>query len=83
MQAGDLGEQRIAAVADFLGFQGGEPASLLLVEPTHQEIDLVMMPALRVIPTTAAVGAPALINRIGHGGTSANSGRKARRTLYE
>jgi hypothetical protein len=38
MQAGDQGNTGIAAVALLVGFDGGEPAALLLVEAAEQEV---------------------------------------------
>jgi hypothetical protein len=32
VEAGNLGEQGVAAVADLLGLQGGQPAALLFVQ---------------------------------------------------
>jgi hypothetical protein len=42
VQAGNEGDQGVAAVADLFGFQGGEPAPLLLIEAAHQEVHLVV-----------------------------------------
>jgi hypothetical protein len=39
MQTSDPGQEVIAAMADFGRLDGGVPASLLLIESAHQEID--------------------------------------------
>jgi hypothetical protein len=49
VQAGDAGQQGIAAVPGLLGFQGGEPAALLFVEAAHQEVDVAMELAVGVV----------------------------------
>jgi hypothetical protein len=67
VQAGDEGEQGIAAVAGFLGLQGHKPAALLLVQAAHQEVDLVVELAVRVLLAAPAVGASTRMNRaVGH-----------------
>jgi hypothetical protein len=42
VQPGDQRQPAIAAMADVGRFDGGIPAALLLIEPTHQEIDPAM-----------------------------------------
>ncbi len=42
VQAGNEGKQGIAAVASFLGLQCSEPAALLLVEATDEEVNLIV-----------------------------------------
>jgi len=38
VQAGDQGDTCIAAVAVLVGFEGGEPAALLLIKAAEQEV---------------------------------------------
>jgi hypothetical protein len=42
VQASDLGEQPIAAMTDAVRFEGDIPAPLGFIEPTEQEIHLLM-----------------------------------------
>jgi hypothetical protein len=71
VQAGDEGEQRVAAVAGLLGLQGGEPPALLLVQAAHQEVDLVVTSLVGVILPALATGARTRANRaVGHDGSS-------------
>jgi hypothetical protein len=83
VQAGDLCEQGVAAVTDLLGLQGCQPATLLLIEAAHQEVDLGVPVAVGVIQAGLAVGALALVNRgVRHDKTSAAMDLKARGSLY-
>src|SRR5262249_41045283 len=82
VQAGDGGQQSVAAVAGFLGFQGGQPASLLLIEATHQEIDLVVELSVGMALPASARGTLALMDRtVGHDQSSGTPRLKVRRTL--
>jgi hypothetical protein len=83
VEAGDPGEQGIAAVADLLGLQGGEPAPLLLVQAAHQEVEVGVPLPVGVIAAASTGGALALMNRsVRHDETSAAVRRDERRTLY-
>ncbi|HWU37396.1 MAG TPA: hypothetical protein VN203_07060 [Candidatus Acidoferrum sp.] len=62
MQAEDKGDVGIAAVADFLGFQGSEPASLLFVEAAGEEIHMVMHVPFRMVGTGKAGRALAAVD---------------------
>ena len=48
VQAANKGEGGIAAIAEFLGLEGGQPAVLLLIETAHQEVEVGMPVAIRV-----------------------------------
>jgi Zn-dependent alcohol dehydrogenase len=63
VQAGNQGDAGVAAVAGLLGFQGGDPAALLLVEAVQQDIEPVMVFALGVVVAAQASGALALMDR--------------------
>ena len=83
MQAGNEGKQGIAAVAGFFGLQGGEPSALLLVQATHEEVNLMMKLSIQVIVPAAAVGAGAYMNdAVSHDDFSAKQRSELRRTLY-
>jgi hypothetical protein len=83
VQAGDLGQQGVSAVAGLLELQGGQPAALLFIEAAQEEVDLVVVLAFRVLLPTAAGGAFAQVNpMIGHDTSSMMSRLKPRRTLY-
>jgi hypothetical protein len=72
VQAGDEGQQRIAAVSDLLGLQGGEPASLLLVEAAQEQVHVPMEGLVGVVRASDAIGALADVNgEISHDGSSA------------
>jgi hypothetical protein len=49
IHTGDLGQQSITAVPDAIGLQGHKPTSLGFIEPTEQEIHLLMELPLRMI----------------------------------
>jgi hypothetical protein len=84
VQAGNESEQGIAAVACFLGLQGGEPTALLLVEATDEEVDLVVEFTVGMILLALAVGAGTGVNHVvGHDESSVRERGKLRRTLYE
>jgi hypothetical protein len=83
MQAGDEGKQGIAAVAGFLGLQGSEPAALLLIEATHQEVDLVVELPVGVIVAALALGAGTDMNdAAGHHDSLRKKRGELRRILY-
>jgi hypothetical protein len=83
VQAGDGGQQGVAAIAGFLGLQGGQPAALLLVEATHQEVDLVVEPSVGMILPASARGTLTLMDRIvSHDQSSKTPRLKVRRALY-
>jgi hypothetical protein len=42
VQAGDLRQQRVAAPAKALGFEGHEPAALLLIQAADQQVDVLV-----------------------------------------
>lgn len=71
VESGDQGEENVAAVSDLLGLQSSEPASLLFIEATHQEIDVVMMLAGVGVVAGKTSRALALMNRnLGHRSSS-------------
>jgi hypothetical protein len=83
VQAGDGGQQGVAAIAGFLGLQGGQPAALLLVEATHQEVDLVVELSVGMILPASARGTLARMDRtVGHDQSSKTPRLKVGRTLY-
>ena len=49
VEAGDLGHEANASVAEALGFDDGVPASLLFVQTAQQQIDLLMMQPLGMV----------------------------------
>ena len=63
MQAGDAGDVAVAAVADFLGLQAGDPAALLLIEALQQSIQLAMELPLGMVRTSSTAGTLALMDR--------------------
>jgi hypothetical protein len=82
VQAGDVGQEGVASVAEFLGLQGGEPASLLLIEAAHQEVEMGVPLPLGMILTSLAAGALTLMDRgVRHDETSAAWVTKGRRSL--
>jgi hypothetical protein len=84
VEASDEGEEGVAAVAYVVRFEGSEPASLLLVEATHQEVDLMVQLLLLRVQTQLAVGALTRMNKnVRHDEISAAEDLKERRTLYE
>jgi len=48
VEARDVSETLITAVAEAVGFDGCEPPALLLIKPRHQEIDLLMESLFRM-----------------------------------
>src|SRR5581483_9150615 len=71
VQAGDAGEQRIAAVPDLLGLQGGEPASLLFIEAAQEQVHVPMEGVVGVLGIRSALGTLAGVNSaICHDGSS-------------
>jgi hypothetical protein len=42
IQSRDLGEETDAAMSNLVGFHGGVPASLLLIQATEQQVHLLM-----------------------------------------
>lgn len=82
MQAGNEGEQGVAAVAGLLGLQGGEPAPLLLIEAAQEEVNLVMQLPLGVVVTDLAFGALTQMNGdVRHDEISAAEDLEVRRLL--
>ena len=68
-----MGEEGVAAVAEFVGLQGSEPAALLLVEAAEQQVHLAVDLAVGMVLAAGAIGALALLNYpVRHGGTSAS-----------
>ena len=71
VEAGDLSEPRIAAVADLLGLQGSEPAALLFVEAAENEVRVAVEQAFGMIVIRDAGGTLAFVNGgCGHCGPS-------------
>jgi hypothetical protein len=62
VQAGDQGQQAVPAVAELLGFQGGEPAPLRLVQTVEQQVHAVVQDLVRMRPVGLTVGALAAMN---------------------
>jgi hypothetical protein len=68
VQAGDLGQPAITAVADLGRFDGGVPAALLLVEAAYQEVHLAVDLLVGMGLGAGTGGALALIEiALGHG----------------
>jgi hypothetical protein len=83
VQTGNEGEGGVAAIAEFLGLEGGQPAALLLIETTHQEVEMGVPVAVRVVWTILAMRAGALKYRsVYHDNISAAAVFKMRETLY-
>jgi hypothetical protein len=62
-----LGQQDLAAVPDLLRLQSREPPPLLFVEPTEQEVDVVVQVPVGMILATNARRTLALVDRdLGH-----------------
>jgi hypothetical protein len=79
VQTRDARHHGIAAVAELLGLEGGDPAALLLVEAAAEEIHLVVDLLLGVVCTRPTVGALALMNiASGHNGSSVHCPRRAK-----
>lgn len=73
IEAGDLADEFDAAVAMALGFEGGIPAALLLVEAAEEYIDLAMDLLLgRIadgsISGLCLAGRARTLMKLGHGG---------------
>jgi hypothetical protein len=82
VQAGDGGQQGVAAVTGLAGLQSGQPAALLLVEATHQEVEVVVVLAVGVILPAPTGGALAQMDRaVVHDKSSGSRRLKLRRTL--
>ena len=62
MQSGDGGDPLESAVAEPLGFVGGDPASLLFIEAAEEEVELVVLTAFGMVPGETG-GASAVVNR--------------------
>jgi hypothetical protein len=54
VQAGDLRQQRIPAAAEALGFECHEPAALLLIQASDQQIDVLVNDTIRMRLTIPA-----------------------------
>jgi hypothetical protein len=68
MEAGDGGQQAVAAVAEALGFPGSQPASLLLVESAEEQIKLSMHLLVGMICRLEAIRTLTLVKQGGvHG----------------
>src|SRR5262249_44979425 len=84
VQAGDLRQQGVAAVADVLGLQGGQPAALLLVQAAHQQVDVVVQgPRGVVLPREAGGTGTAVDDRIDHDSSSLSRANRTRRIVSE
>src|SRR4051794_14250759 len=82
VQAEDEADAAVAAVPDFLGLQGGEPAPLLLIEAAEEDRHLVVQLPVGVVPTRSTVGALAGMNLdVGHDGPSV-CGPRGRKSVY-
>jgi len=67
MHSRDLREQNVATMSDRLGFESSKPSSLLFVEATEKQVDVVMDMAFGMVLTSDAGHALALVNRdLGH-----------------
>src|SRR6266849_7667101 len=64
VQAGDAGDDRVAAIADLLGLKARDPAALLFVEPLEEQVHLFMQQSLGVIRVAETSRALALMNRV-------------------
>src|SRR5262249_47601778 len=83
MQAGDLGQQDVAAMAVALGLQAGEPTSLLLVQATHDEVDLLVALPLGMGLSRLTRGAGTAMDRGRDHGSTSVTGNDRPRPLYE
>lgn len=63
MQAGNEGNPGVAAVAQFLGLQTGDPAALLFIEAVEYPIQLAVQLAFGMIGAGSTHGALALMDR--------------------
>lgn len=63
MHSRDLREKNVAPVSDFLRFQSSKPTSLLFVEATEKQVDVVMKVSVGMVLTPDAGHALALVNR--------------------
>jgi hypothetical protein len=71
VEAGNEGEQGIAAIAGLFGLQSNEPAALLLVQATYDKVNLMMELSIGVLMTALAVRASTGTNdAVGHDETS-------------
>ena len=67
VQADDEGNQGVAAVAELLGLQGGDPAPLLLVQAAEEQVHLAMQFPVGMVATGNAGRTLALVQRdVGH-----------------
>lgn len=62
MEPGDRGDLLESAVAESLGFAGGDPASLLFVQPAEEEVELVVAVPFGMVSGETG-GASAFVNR--------------------
>jgi hypothetical protein len=62
VQSGDACDGGIAAMADFLGFEAGYPATLLFIKPLKEQIHLFVQLSFRMVRAVETSGALALMN---------------------
>jgi hypothetical protein len=67
MEAGDLGQEFVAAVSDLDGLQSRQPAALLFIEAAEDEVDAMMTLAVGMVLAGRASRALTLMhNKVGH-----------------
>jgi hypothetical protein len=77
VQAGDEGDEGVAAVAEAFGFEGRQPAALLFVQAREDKDEALVVLALEEVGTGEAIGALAATNLdVGHDTTSAGIARQ-------
>ena len=82
MQARDEGHEGVAAVADLLGLQGGEPAALLLIEAAEQQVEAAVACPVRRVLVRGAAGALALMDLRVSPDNPSVGGRSRQPSLY-
>jgi hypothetical protein len=54
VQAGDAGDDRVAAMADLLGLKAGDPTALLFVESLEQQVHLLVQEPIGMVTRVEA-----------------------------
>jgi hypothetical protein len=62
VQARDLGQPGDTTMTELLGFQGHVPAALLFIQPTEEQIHLVMKLFVWMVAGLLAIGTLALVH---------------------
>ena len=82
MQARDEGHEGVAAVADLLGLQGGEPAALPPIEAAEQQVEAAVACPVRRVLVRGAAGALALMDLRVSPDNPSVGGRSRQPSLY-